>query len=74
MEWITGRQNSAKVKGYIGRLIARFGILPLRNFNTSLTEQLQTDLMKKGLKNSSINKTLNVLKQTFSKAVEWDMI
>ena len=75
IQWITGRQNSAKVKGYIiGQLVNTFGSLPLRRFNTAITEQLQTDIINRGLKNSSINKVLNVLKHMFTKAVEWDMV
>ncbi len=73
--WITGRQDSAKIKAYyIGQLLETFGSLPLRRFNTVLVEQLQTDHMKRGLKNSSVNKLLNVLKHMFSKAVEWEMV
>lgn len=73
--WIEGRHLSAKVKGYIiGQLKTTFGNIPLRRFNTVITEQLQTDHMKRGLKNTSINKILNVLKHMFTKAVEWDMV
>ncbi len=75
LSWINGRQKSAQVKGYIiGQLLDRFGSLPLRRFNTVIVEQLQTDLMNRGLKNTSCNKVLNILKHMFSKAVEWDMI
>jgi hypothetical protein len=49
-EWVTGRQASDYVKGLtIDRLLDRYGIIPLRRFNTALIEQLQTDLMAKGL-------------------------
>ena len=49
--WIVGRQASAYVKGLvIDRLVERYGIIPLRRFNTALVEQLQTDLMTKGLR------------------------
>ncbi|MEW6214906.1 MAG: site-specific integrase [Nitrospirota bacterium] len=75
LSWINGRQKSARVKSYIIRqLIEAFGNLPLRRFNTAIVEQLQTDLMGRGLKNSSCNKVLNVLKHMFTKAVEWDMV
>lgn len=75
LSWITGRQLSAKVKGYIiGQLLTTFGSLPLRRFSTVIVEQLQTDLMNRGLKNSSCNKVLTILKHMFSKAVEWDMV
>ena len=81
--WVTGRQASAKVKGYIiDHLVKRFGPLPLRRFNTVLVEQLQTDLMAKGFKEKSekgmvaggYNKVLGVLRHMFSKAVEWEMV
>ncbi|MFZ6017797.1 MAG: tyrosine-type recombinase/integrase [Nitrospirota bacterium] len=73
--WINGRQKSARVKGYIiGQLLNSFGSLPLRRFSTVIVEQLQTDMMSRGLKNSSCNKVLNVLKHMFTKAVEWDMV
>lgn len=75
LSWITGRQLSAKVKGYIiGQLLTTFGSLPLRRFSTVIVEQLQTDLINRGLKNSSCNKVLTILKHMFTKAVEWDMV
>lgn len=73
--WIEGRQNSAKIKGYIiGQLLAVFGDIQLKRFNTAMTDQLQTDLISKEYKPSSNNKVLNILKHMFSKAVEWDMV
>lgn len=75
LSWINGRQKSARVKGYIiGQLIEKFGSLPLRRFSTVVVEQLQTDLMNRGLKNTSCNKVLTILKHMFTKAVEWDMV
>ncbi len=75
LDWIAGRQASAKVKGYIiGQLKKVFGTLPLRKFNTAIVEQLQTDLINKEYKASSNNKVLNVLKAMFAKAVEWEMV
>ncbi len=73
--WIDGRQRSAKIKGYIiSGLLARYGTLPLRRFNTALVEQLQTDNINRGLKAASNNKVLNILKHMFTKAVDWDMV
>ena len=75
LAWIEGRQKSAKTKGYIIRkLVETFGNLPLRRFNTSIVEQLQTDSMKRGLRHSSCNKIMNILKHMFTKAVEWEMV
>lgn len=55
-------------------MIERFGLLPLRRFNTNFVEQLQTDNISKGLKPTSNNKILSILKHMFTKAVEWDMV
>jgi hypothetical protein len=55
-------------------LQGKFGNVPLRRFNTAIVEQLQSELISKGFKNSYVNKVLNVLRATFSKAVEWDMV
>jgi integrase len=75
LTWINGRQKSARTKGYIiNQIVDTFGSLSLRRFNTAIVEQLQTDLMNRGLKNSSCNKVLNVLKHMFTKAVEWEMV
>jgi integrase len=75
MTWIQGRQNSAKVKGYImGQLLSLYANIPLRRFSTSLIDQLQTDLINKGYKASSNNKVTNLIKHMFRKAVEWDMV
>jgi len=74
LSWVQGRQRAYRTKFYIiGRLLNTFGNLPLRKFSTAIVEQLQTDLMSRGLKNSSCNKTLNIIKHMFNKAVEWDM-
>ena len=75
LSWVNGRQKSAKIKGYIiNQLLTTYGNLPLRRFTTAIVEQIQTDLINRGLKNSSCNKVLNILKHMFSKAVEWDMV
>lgn len=39
-----------------------------------MIEQLQTDNISRGLKNARNNKTLNVLKHMFTKAVDWEMV
>jgi len=73
--WINGRQRSIRVKGYIiKQLLETFGSLPLRKFSTALVEQLQTDNINRGLKPSSNNKVLSVLKAMFTKAVDWEMV
>ena len=74
-EWMKGRHRSEKVKKYIiAGLVVRFGSIPLRRFNTPIIEQLQTELMNKGHKNSYVNKVLNVFKAMLTKATEWEML
>jgi integrase len=81
--WVQGRQACAELKGYvIDRLVKRYCSIPLRRFNTALVEQLQTDLMSRGLKEKKpkptspgyINRVLNILRHMFTKAVEWEMV
>jgi integrase len=70
-----GRQRSHETKKYIlESLKTIYGSYPLRRFNTLLVEQLQTDIISKGRKPATNNKTLNILKHAFRKAVEWDMV
>lgn len=73
--WVNGRQKTAKIKGYIIRqLLDSYSNLQLKDFTTLIVEQLQTNLINRGLKNSSCNKVLNILKHMFTKAVEWEMV
>jgi integrase len=75
LSWVNGRQRSAELKSYIiGQLLNTFGSLPLRRVNTALVEQWQTDNIKRGIKASTNNRALNVLKHMFTKAVEWEMV
>jgi integrase len=75
LSWVKGRQRSANIKEYVvNQLLEKFGNLPLRRFSTALIEQLQTDIINKGRKPATNNKTLNILKHMFSKAVDWDMV
>ncbi len=90
-DWVKGRQASAAVKVYnIDRLLDRYDAIPLRQFSTALLEQLQTDLMVRGLRSekakggkgknirglkpASINRILSTVKHMFSKAVDWEMV
>jgi integrase len=75
LSWIQGRQRSAKTKGYIiGQLLSLYGEIPLKRFNTSIVDQLQTDLISKGYKPASNNKITNILKHMFNKATEWEIV
>jgi len=69
------RRNYAKVAKYIvSYLVARFGDLPLGEFSANHIQELQTDLLSAGKKNSYVNRTIIELKVMISCAVQWDMI
>jgi integrase len=69
------RQRSYRSKlGFINQLVAVFGNLPLRRFNSMLVEQYQTERMQRGNKPATINRLVATLKHMFTKAVEWDMV
>jgi len=73
--WMQGRHRSEDTKRYrINQILTYFGNPLLRNFNTQVAEQYQTELMNKGLKPASVNKNIGILKAMFTKAVEWNMV
>jgi len=74
LERIKDVKKSFRVTKYIIKQhIDYFGDYYLENFTLDLVEQWQKDEIARGLKNSSINKPLNVLKHMFAKAVDWKM-
>ncbi|RZD16666.1 MAG: site-specific integrase [Candidatus Acididesulfobacter guangdongensis] len=75
IEWMSGRQKGAKVKGYIiGILVKRIGKLKLNQISINDMEQLQSDYLKNDYKISYINKILTVFKAMYNKALDWEMI
>ncbi len=73
-EWITGRQKSARNKGYIiNELVKKLGNLKLIDFSVELIEKLQTDLLKEKSIVSS-NRTIAIIQAMFTKALDWEMI
>jgi len=69
------RQRSFKSKRYlINELMKDFRSIPLRQFNSMLLEQYQTERLQKGNKPATANRLLATLKHMFTKAVEWEMV
>lgn len=69
------RQRSFQSKSYfIKQLVRDFNLIPLRQFNSMLLEQYQTERLGKGNKPATANRLLATLKHMFSKAVEWEMV
>lgn len=74
------RQRSYKSKRLLMlQLVDKFGNLKLREFNTLLIEQFQSERMQKGRKDkankpATINRFVATIKHMFTKAVEWEMV
>jgi len=71
--WVERQRSFRTKRNFIKQLVAEFGNLPLRAFNTRLIEEWQTRRLQKN-KPATVNRLLATLKHMFSKAVEWDMI
>ncbi len=75
IEWMSGRQKGAKVKGYIiGMLLKKLDNIKLSQISIVDIEKLQGDYLKRKSKISYINKILSVLRAMLNKALDWDMI
>lgn len=73
--WMEVRHKSASYKRYlIDQLLEQFGNLHLRRISLSLLKGFQTDLMKKGLKNSTVNKKILLLRAMMKFAVDEKMV
>ncbi|MHB1663954.1 MAG: tyrosine-type recombinase/integrase [bacterium] len=74
LEFIKGRQKSAKNKSYvINALVKKFGNLRLIQFSVEVVEKIQTDLLKEKSIVSS-NRILAILQAMFTKANDWEFI
>jgi len=73
--WMQGRHRSAESLQYrIDIILAHFGNLPLRDFNTEIVEQYQTKLIKKKFKPATVNKHIGIIKWMLKKAIDWEML
>ena len=73
-KWAERQRSFKSKKCFIGQLVRDFGSIPLRQFNSMLLEQYQTERLGKGNKPATANRLLATLKHAFSKAVEWEMV
>ncbi len=77
VEWVQGRQAKTSIEAdsyRINRIAQYFNDKPIKQFNTHITEQFQTDLINRQLKPSTINKYLAIVRHMFTKAVDWEMV
>lgn len=75
IEWMMVRHKSANLKLYlIQQLVDAFGNLPLRRLTPTIVSEHQTGYLTKGLKNSSINKKISLLKAMIAWSVENAMV
>jgi integrase len=74
LKWAERQRSFQSKKYFINQLVRDFGLIPLRQFNSMLLEQYQTERLQKGNKPATANRLLATLKHMFTKAVEWDMV
>lgn len=73
-EWCQYQKGFVQKKNVIRRLVAKFGNLMIRKFNTMLVEQYQAEFLARKKAPATANKHLQTLKHMFNKAVEWEML
>ena len=72
--WAEKQRGFKSKKVFIRKLVTHFGSLNLSHLKTQAVEQYQTNLLKQGFKNSSVNRILATLKHMITKAIEWEMV
>ena len=74
LKWAEKQRSFKSKKVFVFQLSESFGYLPLRRLSTRIVEQLQTEILKKGKKPSTVNRLIATMKHMVNKAVEWDML
>ena len=79
LKWAERQRSYKSKKGFVLQLVDVFGNLKLREFNTRLIEQFQSERMQKGRKEkgnkpATINRFVATIKHMFTKASEWEMV
>jgi integrase len=74
LEFVKIQRSYESKTYYIKALCNAFGNLPLRQVNTRLIEQFQSDKIASGKKPATVNRYLATLKHLYTKALDWDMI
>jgi integrase len=74
LKWAERQRSFQSKKYFINQLVRDFNLIPLRQFNSMLLEQYQTERLQKGNKPATANRLLATLKHMFTKATEWDMV
>ena len=75
MDYAGGRLKSHdRLKSFINTLNKHFGNKKLGDFNMLTIENMQSDIIKKGLSVAYTNRLTAVLKRMFVKAMDWEII
>ena len=74
LNWAERQRAIKSKKSFVKIMLAHFGDLPLRSFNTRLIEEYQTGILADGKKPATANRHLAMLKHMFTKAVDWEMV
>ena len=73
LEWCEHQKSYPSKKKFMKHLEKIFGNIPLKAFNTMVVEKWQGEKLKVN-KPATVNRHLEVLKHSFKKAHEWEMV
>ncbi len=74
LQWCERQRSFESKQNFTKQLVTVFGYMPLKNFNTMIVEQFQTDRIQRGNKPATVNRLVATLKHAFTKAYDWNMI
>lgn len=72
--WVEAHHKASKATLTHYVHFSHFAETPLNQFNGLLFEEWKTARLKSGIKSSTINRNLSMIRSLFSKAVEWNII
>ncbi len=73
MKWCERQRGFRAKRSCILQLTEAFGILQLRQINTKLLEQFQSDRINKGNKPATVNRLIATIKHCIHKGYQWEM-
>lgn len=74
IRWAERQKSFNSKRSHIKRLSETFGNIPLRQFNSMMLEQYQTEMLSEGYKPSTVNRRIATLSHMLTKAAEWNMV
>jgi integrase len=74
LKWCERQRSFESKRFFIKQLNDAFKNIPLKNFNTMMIEQYQTERLQKGNKPATANRLTATIKHAFHKGYDWNMV